>query len=170
MEKLTRGFVDFDKYITHSYLKSKRKWSDAIIKKHLTPILRQNPHRRSAPPMKLYLLSEVEALENREDVKAELNEYWERRAPYEKIAKKRVENEKAKTKALIDAKIADINTSSAVSLSDEEMSKWFGDFLTSLKDTPFGYYSSMLDGSAQKNVYADEEYNDFEYADDDFSF
>ena len=56
----------------------------------------------------------------------------------------------------LNAKIADIDASKAVSLSDEEMNKWAEEFLKSLDDTPFGFYSQMLEGMNQSQYYTDD--------------
>ena len=60
---MTRG--DAPKYITPTGLRDKRYWTDKMIRDLLGEPDRTapNPHYRSAPPMRLYLLDRVDAID-----------------------------------------------------------------------------------------------------------
>ena len=55
-------------FITKTDLISKRKWTDALLKKYMTEpdLIKNNPHYGQASKMKLYKISRVESIEKNE--------------------------------------------------------------------------------------------------------
>ena len=55
-------------FITKTDLISKRKWTDALLKKYMSEpdLIKNNPHYGRASKMKLYKISRVESIEKNE--------------------------------------------------------------------------------------------------------
>jgi hypothetical protein len=72
--------------ITKSRLKSERNWTDKLIKLFLPApdSVKPNPHWRAGPPMQLFALSQIEAVEQTEDFQQQLTASQPRRQAAEK--------------------------------------------------------------------------------------